>query len=159
MKYKTNKILSDFEFHDSYFKLKKYENDSLIISVKYLNVHKNTEQNPSNTDMEIKNAEITFEGFRLVSFEPPRTWKEDINGKLYTDEPLFILEGTVAKAKFSEQLNNGVTVLEFGILENGNYYFDGLSVEPWFSVQFQSDTCVVTWDEFSKPSFYENLNK
>ena len=108
--------------------------------------------------MEIKNAEITFEGFRLVSFEPPRTWKEDINGKLYTDEPLIILEGTVAKAKFSEQLNNGVTVLEFGILENGNYYFDGLSVEPWFSVQFQSDTCVVTWDEFSKPSFYENIS-
>lgn len=46
MKYVSTNIFSDFEFHDTYFKFENFENNILNISVKYLKVHKNTEQNP-----------------------------------------------------------------------------------------------------------------
>ena len=155
MKYNSTNIFSDFEFHDAYFKLESIENNVLTISVQYLNLHKNTEQNSSDTDMEIEIAHITFSNFQLISFEPGRAWKEDENGALYTDEPQVIFEGESAKKKALNELQHGATIFEFGRLENGNPYFDGAGEEPWFQVQFLFDSSTIEWDEFRKPAWYE----
>ena len=66
MKYTSTNIFSDFEFHDAYFKLESIKNNTLTISVRYLNIHKGTEQNPYNTDMEIEIAQITFSNFKFI---------------------------------------------------------------------------------------------
>ena len=155
MKYQSNNILQDFEFHDAYFRFEKCERNALTISVQYLNAHKNTDQNHYPTDMEIELARITFQGFCTKSFEPGRTWKQDANGKFYTDEPQIIFEGHTAVEKLLNELRTGATVFEFGTLENGNYYFEGAGDEPWFQVQFLFDSATIEWDEFRKPAWYE----
>ncbi len=155
MKYISTNIFSDFEFHDSYFRFESFKNNTLTITVKYLNVHKNIEQNPYDTDMEIEYAQIAFNNFRVMSFEPTRTWKQDIHGEYYTDEPQVIYEGEIAKEKTFAEFRFGITVMEFGTLENGNYYFDALGNVPWFQVQFLFDSATVEWDEFKKKAWYE----
>lgn len=155
MKYVSTNIFSDFEFHDAYFKFKKFENHELTISAQYLNIHKNTEQNHYPTDMEIDTAKITFQGFCTESFEPGRAWKQDTNGKLYTDEPQIVFEGHTAEEKLLNELHVGATVFELGILENGKYYFDGSGDEPWFQVQFSFDSVTLEWDDYRKPAWYE----
>ena len=155
MKFTSTNIFSDFEFHDAYFKLKSIENNVLTISVQYLNIHKNAEQNPCDTDMEIEIAQITFINFQVKSFEPGRAWKQDDNGKLYTDEPQVVFDGETAKEKSLNELRHGATIFEFGTLENGNHYFDGAGDEPWFQVQFAFDAVNIEWDEFRKPAWYE----
>ena len=155
MKYTSTNIFSDFEFHDAYFKLENIEDNVLTISAEYLNIHKNTEQNPSDTDMEIKIAQITFNNFQIISFEPGRAWKRAENGELYTDEPQVIFKGETAKEKSLNELRFGTTIYEFGTLENGNHYFDGAGDEPWFQVQFSFDSATIGWDEFKNPAWYE----
>ncbi len=155
MKYQSVNILQDFEFHDSYFKFEKFENNALTISVQYLNIHKNTEQNHYPTDMEIKAANITFQGFCAKSFKPGRAWKQDATGKLYTDEPQIVFEGNTNEEKLLNELRTGATVYEFGKLENGNYYFDGSGNEPWFQAQFSFNSVIIEWDEYRKPAWYE----
>lgn len=156
MKYLSANILQDFEFHDAHFKLVLFENNTLTISVQYLNIHKNTEQNPYLTDMEIEVARITFHEFRTKSFEPGRTWKQDANGKSYTDEQQVVFEGKTAEDRLLNELRVGSTVFEFGSLENGNYYFDGTGDEPWFQAQFIFDSVVIEWDEYRKTAWYED---
>ncbi len=148
-------IETNFEFHDAYFKLESLENNVLTISVQYLTIHKNTEQNPNDTDMEIENAHITFNNFKVKSFEPGRAWTQDENGKLYTDEPQVIFDGETAKEKALHQLQYGTTVYEFGTLENGSHYLDGSGNEPWFQMQFSFDSATIQWDTFRKPAWYE----
>jgi len=155
MNYQSTNILQDFEFHDAHFELEKLEAGALTISARYLNIHKNTEQNKHETDMEITVAYITFGNFRVVSFEPGRSWKQDANGKLYTDEPQVVFEGQTAETKLFRELEAGAEVMEFGDLDNGNYYFDGIGVEPWFHVQFLFDSVIIEWDEYRKPAWYE----
>lgn len=155
MNYQSTNILQDFEFHDTYFKFMKFDNNTLTISVQYLNIHKNTEQNHFPTDMEIEVANITFRKFCVKSFEPGRAWKEAANGKLYTEKPQIIFKGQTAKDKLLNELHTGATVFEFGKLENGNYYFDGAGDEPWFQAQFSFDSVTLEWDEYRKPAWYE----
>lgn len=155
MKYISTNIFSDFEFHDAYFKLERLEINALTISAKYLNIHKGTEQNSYDTDMEIDVAHIIFRNFKLISFEPGRTWKQDERGQFYTNEPQVIFEGKTAEEKLLNELQAGTTVYEFGTLENGNHYFDGTGDEPWFQVRFSFDSVTIGWDEFRKPAWYE----
>ena len=156
MKYASKNIFTDFEFHDAYFKFENFENDILTFSAKLLNIHKNTEQNPSNTDMQIELAKITFHNFQIKSYEPGRGgWKQDENGNWYTDEPRMIFEGESAKEKMLHELQYGTTVFEFGTQENGNHYFGGAGDEPWFKVQYSSDSVTIEWDAYKKPAWYE----
>lgn len=68
MKYRVENLLDIFEFHDSDFTLVHFGGEELIVSVKHLNIHKNTEQNPSEYDMEIECSRITFNGFHVPSY-------------------------------------------------------------------------------------------
>lgn len=155
MKYISTRIFSDFEFHDAFFKLESFEGNTITFSVRYLNIHKNTAQNSGSTDMELEIAHVTFCNFRLISFDPGRTWKQNNNGEFYTEEPHVIFEGKTAEEKFLKELHVGTTVYEFGTLENGNHYFSGTGDEPWFEVQFLFDSATIGWDEFRKPAWYE----
>lgn len=141
MKYKSNNVFADFEFHDSYFKLENIKDNVLTISVEHLNIHKSTEFNPHNTDMEIELAKITFNNLQVKSFK--------------LDKPQVIFDGKIAEQKSINELTSGATIYEFGTLENGNHYFDGTGVESWFQVQFLFDSATIEWDTFKKPAWYE----
>lgn len=155
MNYTSTNIFSDFEFHDAYFKLESLKDNVLILSAQHLNLHKNTAQNPYDTDMEISIAQITFNNFHVLSFNPGGGWEKDGNGNWHLNEPPVVFEGKAAEEKLLDELQAGTTVLEFGTLENGTPYFDGAGVEPWFQLQFSFEAVEIQWDEFRQQAWYE----
>ena len=154
MKYISVNRLPDFEFHDAEIVFDSFVNHQLAVKAYNLNIHKNTEQNPFETDMEITCARITFEGFDVISYEPDRAWQTDENGKLYSNEPRVILSDDDAHCRFFEQLKTGITVFDFGIKEGKTYFIDALAADPFFTVCFTFDRVVIAWDEYKKEAWY-----
>lgn len=154
MKHISTNIISDFEFHDAYFKLEALEDAVLTISAEYVNIHKDTEQNPCDTDMEIETAKITFQKFHVLSFKSGGGWMEDSNGNRY-EEPQVIFEGEAAEEKLLCELQEGITVFWLGTSENGKFGLEGLGNEPWFEVQFLFDAVTIQWDSYKDIAWYE----
>ncbi len=140
MKYRSSKILDDFEFHDAGFTFESFDNQNLVVTAQCLNIHKSAEQNPYSKDMEIELARITFQGIHFISFESQE-----------------IYDGKAAEEKILSNLRSGIKVLEFGVLDNGNCYFDGFVDEPWlwFQAQFSFESALIEWDAYRKPAWYE----
>ena len=120
MHYSSTNRLQDFEFHDSELYFVSWEDNRLIVSAKYLNVHKDAAPNNWGTDMEIAEARITFYGFELKEFEPGRAWKTDADGKHYTDEPLIVHTDLIARKMFEDELRNSIRVM--GIVFDNEVY-------------------------------------
>ena len=154
MRYNSVNRLSDFEFHDAWFSLDSFENNCLTVKALCLNIHKDVEQNPHETDMEIENAVITFEGFDLLSYEPGRAWRQDENGKFYTDEPQIVLKDNLAHSRFSDQLAFGLTVFALGIKEGNTHFIDAISKDPFFTVSFTFKNVIIEWDEYIGKAWY-----
>ncbi len=138
MKYRSSKILDDFEFHDAGFTFESFDNQNLVVTAQYLNIHKSTEQNPYSKDMEIELARITFQGIHFISFESQE-----------------IYDGKIAEEKILSNLRSGIIVWKFGVLDNGNYCFDGAGDEPWFEAQFSCESAFIEWDAYKNPAWYE----
>ena len=154
MKYNSVNRLSDFEFHDAWFSLDTFENNCLTVKALCLNIHKDAEQNPYETDMEIANALITFKGFKLQSYEPIRGWKQDENGNLYSDDPQIVLHGEEAYVCFLLQLKEGITVLDLGATDTSVHFIDAISKDPFFTVRFTFESVVIEWDDYKKEAWY-----
>ena len=158
MKYCSINQLNDFEFHDANFTIVKFDGDELIVSARHLNIHKETEQNPYECDMEIDRARIAFKGFRAYSFEPGRTWKPDWNGELKTNEPRIVFDGREAEKKIIQTLEVGVWINGFEKEDDSRYCFDGCTLEPnstYFAAEFSFDCVTVEWDRYRKGAWYE----
>ncbi len=154
MKYLSVNKLSDFEFHDAEFTLNSFENNHLVVNAIYLNIHKEAEQNPHETDMEIAGARITFTEFKLQSYESGRAWKQDENGSFYSDEPQILLVGDDASARFSEQINNGLTIFDLGTKDTATHFIDAMSSDPFFTACFTFESVVIEWDDYKKEAWY-----
>ena len=154
MHYSSTNRLQDFEFHDAELSLISWEDNRLVVSAKYLNVHKDSAPNNTGTDMEISEARITFNGFQAKEFEPSRTWKRDENGNFYTDDPLIIHTGAVARSMFENELKNSITVMGI-VLENDIYELGALGIDPYFSVRFLFSDVEIEWDDYRKKAWYE----
>ncbi len=154
MKYSSINRLEDFELHDAELSLISWQDDRLVVSAKHLNVHKNAAPNNDGADMEISEARITFSGFEIKEFEASRAWEKDQNGNLYTDDPLIIHTGSVARDMLEAELCNSITVM--GItLTNGIYELCALGIEPCFYVRFCSSQIEIEWDDYLKKAWYE----
>ena len=70
MLYVSKDSLSDFDFHDADVKSAQFKNGNLYLEVKHLNIHKNTEQNQLETDMECTVASVTFHNAVILSYTP-----------------------------------------------------------------------------------------
>ena len=154
MHYSSTNRLQDFEFHDAKLSLISWEDNRLVVSAKYLNVHKDAAPNNADADMEISEARITFSGFQIKEFEPSRTWKTDENGNSYTDDPLIIHTGAIARSMFENELKNSITVMDI-VLENGIYELGALGIDPYFSVRFVFSDVEIEWDDYRKKAWYE----
>ena len=159
MKYRSTNIFCNFEFHDAVFYLETFIDGTLILSAKCLNIHKSAEQNTHPTDMEIDEAIITFNNFRVKSYEPGRSWKVNENGESYTDDPLIIYNGAEAEVKLISDLEDGIAVHEFGLMDDCYYIEAGSATEPWFHVEFFFDSATIEWDNYRKMAWYEERNR
>ncbi|MGM9591536.1 MAG: hypothetical protein ACI3VK_02315 [Oscillospiraceae bacterium] len=153
MKYISVNRLSDFEFHDARIAFDSFVNNQLTVIVYHLNIHKNAEQNPFETDMEIESAYITFEGTDIISYEPGRTWQKDENERFYSTEPQVIFSDD-AHYRFLEQLKTEITILDFDIKEGKTYFIDAMSADTFFTVCFTFESVVIAWDSYKKEAWY-----
>ena len=154
MHYSSTNRLQDFEFHDAELSLISWEDNRLVVSAKFLNVHKDATPNNADADMEISEARITFCGFQIKEFEPSRTWKTDENGNSYTDDPLIIHTGAIARNMFENELKNSITVMGI-VLKNDIYELGALGIDPYFSVRFLFSDVEIEWDDYRKKAWYE----
>lgn len=155
MKYCVENDLSLFEFHDSDFSFVSYDGRDLVVSVQHLNIHKETEQNPADCDMEIDTAQIAFKNFHSATYEPGRTWEVGEDGESYPVGPRVIFSGKEAMERIVEELRNGFAVMHFEKEDNGGYSIGGCGVEPYFTIEFDFDCVTVSWDAYKKKAWYE----
>jgi len=154
MRFISKNKLSDFEFHDAQFALEVFDNNILAVKARYLNIHKDTEQNSFETDMEIESAIITFEKFKLISYESRKPLEQYENGALKSNELQLVFMEHSAYSCFYEQLKAGLTVLDFGVKECDIYFLDAMSKDPVFTVCFTFENVSIEWDEYKKEAWY-----
>lgn len=154
MKFCVENDLSLFEFHDSTFSFVSYDGVDLVVSAAMVNVHKNTPQNPSDHDMEIASARITFRNLQSVTYEPGVLWKTGEDGKSYPVGPQVILRGENAIRCILEALQDRIRVYHFEKAECG-YCIGGCGIEPYFEIKLDFDGVSVSWDEYKKKAWYE----
>ncbi len=154
MKYCVENDLSVFEFHDSVFTLVSFDGKDLVISAEHLNIHKATPQNPSDYDMEIASARITFRNFTSAAYEPGRAWETGEDGISHPVGPRVVYCGQDAIDHILAELQNEMTVYHFEKEDRG-YSIGGCGIEPYFTIEFDFDSVVVCWDEYKKKAWYE----
>lgn len=159
MKFCVENDLSLFEFHDATFSFVDFDGKDLIISGKAVNIHKNTPQNPSDVDMELSYAQITFKNFNSATYEPGRAWKTDDDGKSYPVGPRIIYTHQEAIDKITAELQEGLEVFHFEEEEKGGYSIGGCGIEPYFTIEFDFDSVIVSWNECNKKAWYELRHK
>ena len=144
--------LDIFEFHDAKLKLTRYAMNSryLYLSVNHLNVKKNTEQNPTDSDMEIKEAHVTFSNFYMNYLRTKTRYQPNEKGDFV---PIEVSETTLFEDEalhyFFDRLKEKreLTVLELKRSKNGKYFMF-LDAEPGrFEMEFTISSAHVTWDE------------
>lgn len=154
MKYRLENRPEDFEFHDALFSLVHTDDKKWVISAKYLNIHKNTEQNPTEFDMEIDEATITFTDVSVSVYKADGDLVKDINGNTRKEECI-LLKGTDAKNKFLAILEEPIIVLYFGTGDNALYTLEGCGTESFFTVEFNFENIIVEWNGYCKKAWYE----
>ena len=154
MKFCVENDLSIFEFHDSAFSFVSFDGLDLVVSASMVNIHKDTPLNPSDCNMEIASAQITFKNFHSATYEPGRTWKTGEDGKSYPVGPRVVFSGQDGINRILEELRNEITVYHFEKEDRG-YSIGGCGIEPYFTMEFDFDSVVVCWDEYKKNAWYE----
>ena len=157
MKYRIENQLDLFEFHDSEFSLISFDKKDLVVSAKYLNIHKEAKENPHNCDMEISLANISFQNVRILSLEPMRAGQMDSDGNWYTDDPQIIYQPDKAKENLIDALKNGISINGVDIRrsdEHTTFVFDTNS-PICFNAVISFSNVKVEWDSYRKKAWYE----
>lgn len=151
MQYVSVDQLEQFEFHDSTWKLICREGDDVTFSVENLNIHKDTAQNDEEWDMELAPARMTFRGFRLICFEPGRSWTTDENGVSVPVGERVLHTGEEGMSRLAE---DAFQVLHFE-REGDHWEFGGCGAEPYFTVELAFDSVEIAWESYAKKAWYE----
>lgn len=109
MRYSSENF-SDFEFHDTELCFKDFENSNLRLTARYLNIHKEAEQNPHDCDMETDCAEILFENADIRLFETMEMYTYGCDGRVAAFEPRTVCEGADAADRLTDELKKGLSV-------------------------------------------------
>lgn len=158
MKYISWNHLEDFEFHDAVLIFESYKDNTLIVTAKCLNMHKDTKQNINDYDAEIASAVITFEHFKVHSLEPLRAYKIDADGNLYTNDPQIIYQGKDAEEIFIKKLKSSISLNGLNVQNKDNRTMIELETNGYVSLFTAVCSCVsvtVAWDEYCGKAWYE----
>lgn len=150
--------LNIFSFHDAEFVLKNHAQNKLVVSVRHLNVHKDSKENPLEYDMEIKSAVMTFDEVEIDYLEPMRGYKIGDNGNYYTDEEQIIYKDKEAKSRFIDELKKGISIncIDITTNESGRAVIEMSTCgrSPFF-VGFSFCDVIIEWSEYLKKAWYE----
>ncbi len=157
MKHCVKNDLSIFEFHDAEFSFISFADNNLVISAKYLNIHKNTMQNPDDCDMEIDSAIITFYDVAMISYELIQGYITVADGNRYTNDPQILLTDKEAQLQLIDKLKNKIFLnyLEMCNDNNKNIIEIGTCAPTVFTAIFSCKSICVEWDKYSKKAWYE----
>lgn len=158
MRYKSENQLELFDFHDSELSYVSYDEKNLVISAQFLNIQKSAEQNPTDYDMEIQEARLTFRAVSELSYEPGRAWTTDADGRSVPVGPEVVYRDEAGEKRVLDALQAGMTVFSFERNDAGRFSVGGTGAEPFFTIEFSCGAVLVEWDEYRKPAWYE-LNR
>ena len=155
MKYCVVDDLTLFEFHDSVWKLESFEAGALSLRVKELNLRRDAAQNPCGCDMEIEEARMTFEGFRILTQTPSVRWETDAAGISRPVEAVVTCAGEPAAERLLRELRRGINV--FSMEEkDGRCKICACGDDPYFEAEFSAEVVRIEWDEYRGPAWYES---
>lgn len=153
MQYKAENQIDIFEFHDAELSIVGFEENTLVFSAAHLNIHKHTEQNPGDHDLEIERAVLRFEHIENVTFENRRPIE---NGKPVGEQ--IVLEGADAVKEMLFGFAKGVRI--FALFEKDRRIImdcitDGIEADfAFFTVAFAPQATSVEWDAYIGPAWY-----
>ncbi len=134
MKYISIDQLEQFDFHDSDWRLESREGDTLTFAVGHLNIHKDTEQNDEDYDMELGPARVTVRGFRLIRFEQ--------EGRGTAAQPRALCPGESFQVRYLTR-------------EGDCWELGGCGLVPFFEAAFGFDSVKIAWDAYVNKAWYE----
>ena len=120
MKYLSLNRPSDFEYHDAALCLKNHENHHLCVTAKYLNIHKNIQENLYHYDMEIASAEMTFENIEIRSLKTMELYCFRDDGSRYLEEPQIVYTGAKAEEELITALKKGICLDCIAVSKEGD---------------------------------------
>lgn len=162
MIYASYNHLEDFEFHDAVLGFENYKDNTLIVTARCLNIHKNAKQNTNDYDAEIASAVITFDCFSVHSLELLKSYQSDENGNLYTDDPQIIYHGKDAEMLFLEKLKSFISLNGLNIKNEEKRIKIELETNSNSSVFAVNCSCAnvkVEWDEYHGRAWYEKIKR
>lgn len=123
MRYSSENF-SDFEFHDAELYFKDCENSNLRLTARYLNIHKEAEENPYDCDMETDCAEILLENADITLFETMEAYIYGYDGSEIGFEPRTVREGGEAADRLIDELKKGLSVncVNVGSDKDGTFF-------------------------------------
>ncbi len=160
MKYISENRLMDFVFHDSEMSLKSFEDGKLVLKAEFLNLSKDSPQNPHGNDMQLDKAEIAFEGFGVNSVTDGSWWNEYEDEE--SEEDYFSPRFSVSEEaldEFVRRISDNIRILEFGIESRGYHYLNAEGKDGWFSAKFLYYNVTISWDEFLGIAWYEKKRR
>ena len=154
MKYISKNSLSDFEFHDAELSFESFIDNCLTVKALHLNIHKDADQNPFETDMAIASAHLSFEECVIRSYQDIQAYRVDENGHQYAcDEPKPVYSGDEGQKRFMDKLKEGITIFDFGKIDESTFYLD-VSSAPVFTIRFSFKNVSIEWNDFEGPAWY-----
>ncbi len=158
MKYHCVDRLLDFEFHDSWWKLIRWNEDELVVGAEFLNVHRNALPEPTEKDMELEQAQIIIRGVTVRSFEPGQAWVTDGDGTMRTEDPQVTYTGGAAQALLMSELRSGITIHSL-FASGAGISIEAGGMQPFFTACLTCGQTEIAWDGFRKPAWYEEKNR
>lgn len=146
MKYVSANHLEGFEFHDAILKFVSYKDKTLTATAKYLNLHKDTRQNPYDYDAEIADAVISWECFEVQSLED------------YTNTPQINYYGKDAEEVLIRELKESFSLNGLNIRKENEkimVVFETNGDNSYFNAICSCTNVKVEWDEYCGLAWYE----
>ena len=158
MKYCVENNVDVFAFHDSEFSFDSFDGTNLLVTALMVNTKKNTPWNPSDYDMEIDTAQITFHNFSLAAYDAGNAWETGEDGKLYPSGAHVVYTGQDGMNRILEELKHGITVLHFKKIDQV-YSLGGIGMDPYFEIEFDFDSITICWNAYKKKAWYERYRQ
>lgn len=161
MKYRVENQLDCFEYHDSELSLISFDEKDLVVSAKYLNIHKGTKENPYDCDMEISLANICFQNVRIFSFETVPGYTIDPDGNQILIRPQIIYPKEAVKEHFIDALKRGFFLDGIEVQQSGEcmtLHFEAIAPEH-FCAAVSCSNVIVSWDFYRQKAWYESYKQ
>ncbi len=154
-RYLSNRLF-DFDYHDAKLSFKHYENHTLCVTAKHLNIHKGIKENPYTFDMEIASAEVSFQNVQIESFELLPLYELDDSGNWSLKKMPPPRQCQQAEELLIAALKKGISINCIDVCSKNQRTFLELTASEGFVAVFSFDDVLICWDEYCQKAWYES---